>query len=189
MTLTVAEQRARLERMVEASLDPTLSAVEVDDLMALSRIVDVNGTEPDEYADWKAATAYALGAYAVPTTRNGHYYRVTTAGTSHATTQPTFPTTSGSTVTDGTVVWTESGLAPWEPAFDLNRGAAEGWERKARKVANEYAFSQPEGESHHREQKVEHFQKMARTFRRRIVGVVGVSGADNTWPAVSASVA
>lgn len=57
---------------------------------------------------WAAATAYALADYVVPTTANGHYYKCTTAGTSHATTEPTWPT-DGTTVTDGTAVFTDMG--------------------------------------------------------------------------------
>jgi hypothetical protein len=59
---------------------------------------------------WLANTAYQVGEVITPnigTTGNGHTYRCTTAGTSGAN-QPTFPTTSGGTVTDGTVVWTEN---------------------------------------------------------------------------------
>ena len=37
---------------------------------------------------------------------NGRTYKVTTAGVSD-TTEPTWPTTSGGTVSDGTVTWTE----------------------------------------------------------------------------------
>jgi len=56
-------------------------------------------------ARWVASTAYALGAYVRPTTPNGFRYECTTAGTS-GTTEPVWPTTLGSTVTDGTAVWT-----------------------------------------------------------------------------------
>jgi len=57
--------------------------------------------------DWEASTAYSLGDYCVPATasKNGFVYKCTTAGTSGAT-EPTWPTTYGATVTDGTVVWT-----------------------------------------------------------------------------------
>jgi len=56
---------------------------------------------------WVANTAYALGDIVVPTgTPNGYCYICTTAGTSHATTEPTWPTTIGDTVNDGTAVWT-----------------------------------------------------------------------------------
>jgi len=58
---------------------------------------------------WAAATAYALGGFVRPTTvdnTNEFVYECTTAGTSGAT-EPTWPTTDGATVTDGTtLVWT-----------------------------------------------------------------------------------
>lgn len=52
-----------------------------------------------------ASTAYTLGTLVRPATVNGYVYKCTTAGTTAAT-APTFPTVPGSTVTDGTVVWT-----------------------------------------------------------------------------------
>jgi hypothetical protein len=58
---------------------------------------------------WVKNTVYALDSYVRPTTLSkftGYVYKCTTAGTSHATTEPTWPTTIGGTVTDGTVVWT-----------------------------------------------------------------------------------
>lgn len=57
---------------------------------------------------WTATTAYSLGAYVRPTVANNHVYKCTTAGTSGGS-QPTWPTTAGGTVTDGTAVWTEVG--------------------------------------------------------------------------------
>jgi len=54
---------------------------------------------------WTASHTYALGDIAIPTTNNGFWYECTTAGTS-GTTEPTWPTTEGLTVTDNTVVWT-----------------------------------------------------------------------------------
>jgi hypothetical protein len=56
--------------------------------------------------DWAVVTAYSLGDSVIPTTPNGYRYECTTAGTSHATTEPTWPTSISSTVADGTVVWT-----------------------------------------------------------------------------------
>ena len=60
---------------------------------------------------WVAATAYVAGDYVRPTTLakfTGYVYKCTTAGTSHASTEPTWPTTSGGTVTESgsTLVWT-----------------------------------------------------------------------------------
>jgi len=56
--------------------------------------------------DWAANTAYTSGQFREPTTQNGYCYECTTGGTSHADTEPTWPTTAGETVEDGTAVWT-----------------------------------------------------------------------------------
>lgn len=53
---------------------------------------------------WAATTAYAIGVRRRPTTPNGYHYRVITGGTS-AGSEPTWPTTEGTTFTDGTVTW------------------------------------------------------------------------------------
>ncbi len=54
---------------------------------------------------WTATTAKSVGDTVTPTAANGRCYRCTTAGTTGGS-APTFPTTVGGTVTDGTVVWT-----------------------------------------------------------------------------------
>lgn len=61
---------------------------------------------------WLANTAYSLKNRVQPTTTNGFWYRVTSAGTTHATVEPTWPTAIGGTVVDGTVTWTCEGAAP-----------------------------------------------------------------------------
>lgn len=61
-----------------------------------------NLTQPSA---WATSTAYSLGDYVRPSTANTYNYEVTVAGTSGAA-QPTWPTTLGATVTDGTVTWT-----------------------------------------------------------------------------------
>ena len=58
------------------------------------------------HSDWAADTAYALGDYVHPTTWAGLRYECTVAGTSHATTEPTWPTVEGETVVDEGVTWT-----------------------------------------------------------------------------------
>lgn len=55
---------------------------------------------------WVAATTYTLGDVVKPTSYASHAYKCTTAGTSHASTQPTWGTTNGGTTADNTVTWT-----------------------------------------------------------------------------------
>lgn len=72
--------------------------------------------EPDE---WTGATTYKVGDFVLPTNlidwpnplpetvdKNHFVYEVTTAGTSHATIEPTWPIVEGSTVNDNGVVFT-----------------------------------------------------------------------------------
>lgn len=55
---------------------------------------------------WVTLTAYSVGDSVEPTTPNTRRYECTTAGTTGGS-EPTFPTGGlGSTVSDGTVVWT-----------------------------------------------------------------------------------
>lgn len=53
---------------------------------------------------WEASTAYGLGQQVVPPGLNGYVYACTTAGTSDSG-EPTWPTTIGGDVTDGTAEW------------------------------------------------------------------------------------
>lgn len=138
MPLTDAEAKSRLETLTQSSTDPTLSSGELDVLVKRSKRSDSDGRR--FYPPWQASRAYAVGDVVVPTTRNTHYYECTVAGTS-AGSQPSFPTTSGGTVTDGTVTWREAGDDEWAPTFDLNFGAAEGWRQKAGKVVPLYDAS------------------------------------------------
>lgn len=55
-------------------------------------------------ATWAASTAKTLGMVVRPTTSNGFFYYCTVAGTT-GTSEPTWPTTVGNTVTDGGVTW------------------------------------------------------------------------------------
>ena len=67
-------------------------------------------TPTDAIVDWTVATAYSLGDTIEPSTANTYCYVCTTAGTSHASVEPTWNTGApGSTNTDGTVVWTLRG--------------------------------------------------------------------------------
>jgi len=66
-------------------------------------------TPTDTTPLWVLSTAYSLGQAIEPATPNGYWYSCTTAGTTSSS-APTWPTSGiGSTVTDGTVVWTLQG--------------------------------------------------------------------------------
>jgi len=78
-------------------------------------------------AAWVINTVYALGDYVLPTTPNGYRYECTTAGTSHAANEPTWPTTIGTTVADNTAVWTCEAVTSTIPTvheYLLAEGAA-----------------------------------------------------------------
>ena len=59
-----------------------------------------------EYAPstWFSGTAYSLNNLVIPTSGNGYVYKCTVSGTSGSS-EPTWPTTVGDTVTDGGVTW------------------------------------------------------------------------------------
>lgn len=80
---------------------------------------------------WVAATTYYLGEFVRPTAANGHVYRATAVGSantisgvSHASTQPTWPTTLGQTVTDNSgtsqIIWTEWGTDLFHDQYSIN---------------------------------------------------------------------
>jgi len=60
-----------------------------------------NLTQPSA---WAASTVYSEGDYVRPTSANGYNYECVSAGTS-GDSEPTWPTTLGETVIDGTVTW------------------------------------------------------------------------------------
>ena len=63
-------------------------------------------TPIDTLPTWQATTAYLLGNDVKSVSSNGFVYQCTTAGTSGST-EPTWPISGfGSTVVDGTIVWT-----------------------------------------------------------------------------------
>jgi phage tail sheath gpL-like len=59
-------------------------------------------------AVWTGAAVKTTISYAVPTVSNGYYYKASVGGTTAAS-EPSWPTTIGATVVDGTVTWTAWG--------------------------------------------------------------------------------
>lgn len=57
---------------------------------------------------WQASHAYAVNDTVRKVSNNGHVYRCIVAGTSSSS-EPTWPTGPGATVTDGSVTWAEAG--------------------------------------------------------------------------------
>lgn len=79
--------------------------------MATWRVNNSTALGGEVCAQWQANHAYTLGARVVcrvayaTTAARAFVYECTSAGTSHATTEPTWPTTVGNTVVDGGVTW------------------------------------------------------------------------------------
>lgn len=97
--------------------------------------LDASGMPPGMtatlYTPWGATIAYAVGDQVIPNPTDGLYFRCTIAGTS-AGSQPTWPTTQGQTVTDGSVTWvcagvTGSGTSPTTSVFLGGGGGLESY--------------------------------------------------------------
>lgn len=159
---------ARLTSMTAATTWPVLDGPTLADLLVMFSVRDALGFPPRK--PWQALTPYMVaGEIRVPTVDNEHLYKVTTAGVSGAT-EPTWPTGSGATVTDGSVVWTEDGPNDWTPTYNLSAAAAEGWRRKASLCSGKYNLTVGAGQSFSRDQVFQHCLKMAELYGRGGVG-------------------
>lgn len=112
--VTPLELRAMAQSMTTAAVPPATDDLVRDLIERVSRLFDLEvGCAPEYFEPalhpiWESLHVYVVGDIVTPTTANAHKYRVTTAGTSGAS-EPTFPTGSGATVTNGGVVFTENG--------------------------------------------------------------------------------
>jgi hypothetical protein len=112
-----AEARARLQSACAWDSDPALTEADITMLLDRFKVGSV----------WATTTTYVYGDVVVPVTRNGHRYRVTTAGIGIAT-EPTWPLGWGSTVTDGTATLEEIG--PEVDLWDIGAATHEAWKMK-----------------------------------------------------------
>jgi|SRR6185312_249546 len=87
-----------------------------------SKPVGTNGSTTNPKAAtavvWSANTPYTVGQYIKPTGANGFIYRVTKGGTSGGT-QPTWSTSAGNVVSDGTVEYATVAIVITPAAFEI----------------------------------------------------------------------
>lgn len=150
-----------LKRFVQWDSKPLLTEPELIDLLRLYRVTDSSGY--GFYDPWAATTIYTVSSSRTPVASNGHAYIVTVAGTSGGA-EPTWPTTTGATVVDGSVTWQEAGLYLWTPTWSLRAAASEGWRWKAAKVAGNFDVAAGGGTSFRRSQTYQHCMEMARRY-------------------------
>lgn len=109
-----------------------------------------NGTAPDLNQEldqiivnsaraslWAANHAYAYGDVILPNARNGHRFLCVRPGTS-GTTEPTWPTGTGATQSEGTgvnsLLWQEAG-PDFKSIYDLRRAKYEALDLKVQRAA------------------------------------------------------
>jgi hypothetical protein len=148
-----------------------LTTAEVDRLLRLAAVADAYGTVPDTFTAWTTGEVLTLNTKRVPSTRTGYVYRVSIAGTA-GTTEPTWPTVIGQTVTDGSVTWTVDAVAPWLGNWNVNEAAAVGCEWRATKLADNFTVALGAGKTFNRMETPQFWLGRAKELRKR--GGVGV---------------
>lgn len=133
---------ARLSSLVAAADVPTLSDEDLDDLLDAARRPDCLGVSPrctSAAPEWTATTAIGVRSIIRQGTDPDRWWIAETTGVTGAT-EPEWPALTGlmcvgtSRLLDGDVIWRDAG-PEWSPTWDLPAAAAEGWRRKAGKVA------------------------------------------------------
>lgn len=149
----------------------------ITNILKFARQEDIDLNPPDPFNVWAANTAYALGAVVVPEPRDNHYYVCTTAGTSGAA-QPTFNNdlTYTLTTTDNTVVWTDTGAAPWAWTWNIPYAVKKVWEVKQAKLVTAYDLKQGDL-SWSRDQMFKHIQEMITLWGKRTYTQIQLVGS------------
>lgn len=91
---------------------------------------------------WQPGKAYVVGSMIRGTADTGHIFVCTTAGTSHASTEPTWTDTAGATYSDGTVAWKEFRTIP----VDTNTFDAASFQRSDWKIGRTLVENKPSEE-------------------------------------------
>jgi hypothetical protein len=113
------EQRISRDSLVRYQFKLKFDAVEISNTDILTAFFEarkgsfeafyfLNAEEAYRENIWVKSTSYVLNQIVRPTTVNGRSYKCTQAGTSHGSTEPTWPTTTNGTVTDSGVIWKEN---------------------------------------------------------------------------------
>lgn len=170
--------RALLVSMIQSSVDPTLTADEIDSVVLFAKRADPAGNPTTNVvagaAVWQSGHAYVVGDVIYEA---GRFWRATYAGTS-GTTEPTWPDLTQWPLTDATVwdndlIWADNG-GEWAGTWHLDAGAAFGWRLKAGKVQPRFDFA-ADGQRFDRSQQFAHCMDMAKTYERRVNGAAQVS--------------
>ena len=90
---------------VELELDNSDAALTSLDFEHYQAVISYGYNTGVTRTAWVANTAYSIDDIVRPVTANGYQYRCSVAGTSHATTEPTWTTSLGVNNTDGSVSW------------------------------------------------------------------------------------
>lgn len=168
------DAKTELAAMVAATTAPTLDDAALTRLLRRAAVADAALNDPDDYPDWAASLARAVGDRVVPAPRNGFVYRCTVAGTSGSS-QPAWPTTLNQTVADGTATWVCEAAAGWSPTYthhSLNRAAAAGWREKAARLAVEFDVKLGSGKEFERSQKIAACERMAARYEAKAGGAL-----------------
>jgi hypothetical protein len=165
---TRAEALALLSRMVAADKAPVLDATALGELLDAARRRDLNRNWYASDTPWAANTALAVGTTIVPTDPTGVAYVVTVAGVTGGV-EPVWPAAGNvvsGTVTFSTLLLTGERALVWQPTYDLNTAAAEGWRWKAAQVSAQTDFAS-DGQSFSLSQRVKAFMDMAAQYAKR----------------------
>lgn len=147
------EALEELIRLVQPESEPELELEDVE------KILDKNL----RVTTWSASTALKFGQLIFPVTRNGHTYRVKTAGTTGSA-EPAWSLVDGASVTDGTATFEEFGAYP-HSIYNVVEAAKQCCQMKMAKAAEYFSGGRRGNEN----QIYDHWKSMRDSFDRPMV--------------------